>query len=610
MNLRPTLILALAVLLLSAAGASAGTYHVVACDAAPDGASNNAWTYGESAAGRFEHGDGCSGAQGTEYAGLFVREDLTQNSNIPVGTNAYWTFQAPAATTITGFQYSRHLRTYLDDGWRAELRADGTVLEDCVVPSDSDECDRGDVGGTATAFSGLSASQLQFGARCTPISPATSCTDGSSLQRVTATAYGLDVTITDPDAPVVSDLGGTIVGGGWLRGAQSVSSRARDASGIDRLELVRDAATVLTDDRSCDYTLPAPCSSPGADTAASWASVDTTTWPDGNHAIAARASDAAGTTASTPTVTVQIDNTPPTPPTVAADDSWSRAADARWTWTVPEEADRAPIDRVEVETCHADSCAVDTVSSDAGSHTFTRVVDDGTTSVRIRHRDLAGNQGEWSAPAIARRDRTAPPAPTLGTPTRAGSGRYRVNVDTADPGPAPLAGLAGKACSVKTSSCRTLTAHSLAEMVSPKLAPGRWGLRVHAVDAAGNAGPDGEANITVPRRRPELKLTKVRATRTRVIARGTVARSATGRIRVDLVAGAVKRSRTARVRKGTFRVTFTRPLTAVHRLRLRARYGGDMTYRPAHRSRTLRVGPVHSGAGADPSAPPSLSQPR
>ena len=610
MIFRPALILALAVLSLSAAGASAGTYHVLACDAAPDGAANNAWTYGESAAGRFEHADGCSGPQGTEYAGLFVREDLTQNSNIPPGTNAYWTFQAPAATSITGFQYSRHLRTYLDDGWRAELRSDGAVLEDCVVPSGSDECDRGDVGGTATVFSGLSASQLEFGARCAPISPATSCTDGSSLHSVIATAYGLDVTITDPDAPGVSALGGALVAGGWLRGAQSVSFRARDASGIDRLELVRDTDTVLTDDRLCDYTLPAPCSNPGADTQASWTSVDTATWPDGSHAIAARASDAAGTTASTPTVTVRIDNTPPTPPTVASDDSWSRSADATWTWTVPEEADRAPIDRVEVETCHADTCAVETASSDAGSHTVSRVVDDGTTNVRIRHRDAAGNQGEWSAPAIARRDRTEPPAPELGTPTRVGSGRYRVNVDTADPGPAPLAGLAGEACSATTNSCRTLTAASLSAMVSPKLAPGRWELSVHAFDAAGNAGPDGEAKITVPRRRPQLKLTKVRATRTRVIARGTLARSASGRIRVDLIAGEVTRSRTVRIRKGAFRVTFARPLTAVRRLRIRARYGGDQAYRPAHRSRTLRVGASHRGSGADPSAPPSLEQPR
>lgn len=587
---RPFSILRLLCTLLAASAistpADAATFTVASCDAAPDGATNNAWVFSTSAPARFDHGDGCAQPGGDEYAGLYVQDTLGQSNNISGGTFAYWSFSAPVGTTVSTLTYSRHLRTYLDDGWRAELRTENTVAEDCVVPSVGDECDRGAAGGTSTTFPGLSASVLRVGVRCQPVAPATTCTPGSSLHSVVAALYGTTVSINDPTAPEFSSLGGELATGGWHRGTVNVSFSAQDSTGLSRLALLRDGGSVLTDQRTCDFTKPAPCDSPGASAPARWSTVDTATWPDGPHAVSGQAADAAGNVNSTPAITVRTDNTAPAIPVPSTDTAWSNRQDATWTWTIPGEPGRAPIEQIEYEICHEGACETATIPPTGSDIVITRGVEAGTTTLRARHRDAAGNVSDWSAPVFVRRDRTAPRAPSLATPKRASDGSYRIPIGLTDPGPAPIETLAGSACRVG-GGCHSVRSSSPSEALTEALTPGRWIVRIHTVDEAGNVGADAEAQIRVPRLPARLKLARVRVTRFRVTIAGQLAQAATGRVRLTVLARRKQRGHTVAVRRGSFRGSLRRFGARGTRLRVRVRYLGDETYAPASRGRKI-----------------------
>ena len=408
---RPVLAVILTVLTWGAAGpaatASAATYTVTSCDDAPDGSTNNAWTPPQ-ASSIFQFGNGCADAPGGEYAGLYVRENLAFNAAIGAQQSAYWTFTAPPGTTVSSVTYSRHLRTYADESWLAEFRAGNGTLESCRIPVPVDSCDRGQQGGSPVTFGGLAAPTLRVGARCDPVAPDTTCTDGGTLQSVTTTLYGATVTVEDPTVPTPGVLGGALASGSWLSGTKAASFSATDATGIDRLQLLKGPTVLLDDDRACDYTRPAPCSSPGASTPAAWTPLNTATLPDGPQTLTAKATDAAGN-AATAALDVKIDNTPPAAPTPSADFSWSSASTATWTVPIATEPDRAPIDRVDVELCTDGSCSTEQLTPTGSVQTVTRAVGEGTSTLRARLRDQAGNLGTWSTTVAVRRDRTAPP---------------------------------------------------------------------------------------------------------------------------------------------------------------------------------------------------------
>ncbi|MFP5372963.1 MAG: hypothetical protein ACLGI3_19780, partial [Actinomycetes bacterium] len=343
-----------------------------ACDHAPDGATNNAWVYGETVAARFDHGNGCADAPGGEYGGLYVRETFNTAGNVPGGAAAYWTLIAPSGTTISAITYARHLRTYSDATWRAELRADDVVLEGCQVPPLDEWCHLGSTGGSSRTFSNLAANVLRVGARCAPSSPETTCTDGSTIHSVTAVVYGATVTINDPEAPTVGSLGGTLTDGGWLRGTRTATFSAGDETGIAQLELVRDGHAVRTDARTCDPTRPAPCANPGATTFAAWEPIDTATWVDGTYTLTGRARDAAVNPAAGAPVTVRVDNNAPLPPaTLTADtgSGWSSQADRTLNWTIPD-GEVAPVTAASVRLCRQGAGCT---TSAAGSPTSTTV---------------------------------------------------------------------------------------------------------------------------------------------------------------------------------------------------------------------------------------------
>src|SRR3954469_5111471 len=81
--------------------ALAGTYTVTACEAAPDGHSNNSWWQGSSGWGYYTV-TGCPNDAGGNRQGMLAMSGLGGD----VGTMGLWTagwtrFDAPAGTTIT-----------------------------------------------------------------------------------------------------------------------------------------------------------------------------------------------------------------------------------------------------------------------------------------------------------------------------------------------------------------------------------------------------------------------------------------------------------------------------------------------------------------------------
>src|SRR5215210_1316450 len=75
--------------------AHAGTYDVLACDAAP-GAVNHSWDFETSDATRAEDVTSCP-SSGT-YSGLLAQTKLN-TPGVPVGAFAHWIVRAPSGTT-------------------------------------------------------------------------------------------------------------------------------------------------------------------------------------------------------------------------------------------------------------------------------------------------------------------------------------------------------------------------------------------------------------------------------------------------------------------------------------------------------------------------------
>lgn len=596
---------AVATVMLTGATASfAGSYEVLSCKAAA-GNLNAAWSFVETGpAGQLQHGDSCAGSG--EFGGLWVYDNLSAGaSNGDV--SGYWRFDAPPTTTITGFSYSRYLRTYDDPDWRSEVRrADGATFESCDVPAGTGPyCMRGTSGGVAAAFT-ADTTRLEVGVRCATGSSSLYCINGASIHKAQATLYGATVTIDDPLAPQAGALTGSLFAGGWVRGTRSAAMTGADATGIQSLELMRDGATnVKASSFSCDYRVPAPCP---ASASSAWSNVDTTVLSDGTHAFSGVARDAAGNTQAA-SADVRVDNTAPVAPIgLTADAAWSSQAVGRTvSWSLPG-GQVAPIGTAQVTLCRERGSCFTPSASTTGS-TF-GLPSEGRWVASVRLVDAAGNVGAAGEVPVGY-DAGSPSAPALGTVEPAGGNAYRMPVDTTgDPGPAPITSVQGEACPVAGGACSALTGSgappTAATFELP--GPGDYAISARGIDAAGNVGATASETYTVPsgptpsatatpsvtagpsatptatpatpRIRPMLKVTRAQLTRRRVAVRGVVSKGGTGRVAVRLAARGRAITKSVKVRSGTFVVTVrldTR-LRGIRHARLRVRYGGDARY--------------------------------
>jgi hypothetical protein len=329
--------------------------------------------------------------------------------------------------------------------------------------------------------------------------------------------------------------------------------------------------------------------------------VDTRFLPEGTSAVEGMALDTAGNRGASSSTTVHIDNTAPVAPTISGEGAWSSSPDGTWSWSVPAESDRAPIVAVQVERCLGGECAIEDLGAkDFGAPvSYSRHLPEGVSTLRARHRDAAGNFGEWSDAAALRSDRTAPSLElSVGSQTAVEGVRIEPGVSASD----ALSGVAQVRLESRVDGGTWQPAWGGAS--------GRRGerlqFRASATDRAGNATAwrvSPEIQIVEPpfatpalgpaaKDRARVAFTSVRLTwsRGRLVIRGRLSPNAiTGTIRVTTG----RRTARARIRNGRFTVR----IKAIGK-RVRLAYPGDAAHLPT--ARNLRI-PRRARAAARPS---------
>jgi hypothetical protein len=290
--------------------ASAASYDVLVCHAAP-GNANHAFTeVVNDNPSRLQTVDNCASTE--QYTGGLYAGDLPGvGFDTPEGQQVLWRMTAPAGLAITRWQSVPYVRNLTDPGWTTFFRAgDGTVLLACKASGTN--CLNGfDFDASPGTFVDWTfyATSIEFGSRCDV--GTTSCGNGAgSLMYSLATLRSAKVTVTDNEQPTVANVAGTLLTGGTLSGSKTVTFDAADASGISEVRLYIDGAQVQASSLTCDFTYAKPCS----DVIGRSFTVDTSTLADGPHTVAVGAVDAAGNLRQTSTMSFATDNAPVTPP--------------------------------------------------------------------------------------------------------------------------------------------------------------------------------------------------------------------------------------------------------------------------------------------------------
>ena len=316
---------ALTLSLLAPAGAQAGTYDVVSCNAPGANGRNNSLEY---AAASYDpqHNAVVGGwyeADGTCADGLIARSRTVDGTVAKWLTWADWSFVAPEGTDIvamTSWRFAEardsggddpNTLTDESDRWRAEV-LDGTTGaaldgpaggDTCGHPGGVDSCNLGVPGGSAQTHPRIITRSLHWRVSC--VGPIGDCpTSFYAYPLATMVVYGTRVTLQDTSAPQAS-LGGPLFSPGWHKPTETVTYSASDNSGI-RSATIAAGATTGSDNRPCDFTYKVPCSN-----ATNRALQFDGLLADGQYPIQLTVTDAAQNP-RTVTARVAVDGTPPT----------------------------------------------------------------------------------------------------------------------------------------------------------------------------------------------------------------------------------------------------------------------------------------------------------
>jgi hypothetical protein len=310
--------------LLAPAGAQAGTYDVVSCDAPGANGRNNSLAY---EVGSFD--PQYAGQVGEWYEadascadGLIARSRTVDGTVAKWLTGARWSFTAPAGTEIVGVSSWRFAEArdsggddpntgLVDEGdhWRAAV-VDHTN-QPIGGPAGGETCNHGvgiafcnvGVPGGERRDHRLLASKVSWVVDCVGEITGGCPTSYANYPLATMVVYGTRVTLRDDSGPKAS-LAGPLLAPGWHKPTDAVVYSASDNSGIRTATLTAGAATA-TDARSCDFTHRVPCSNASAHPLRFNAPV-----PDGRYPIRLTVTDAAGN-ARTVDAPVAIDGTAP-----------------------------------------------------------------------------------------------------------------------------------------------------------------------------------------------------------------------------------------------------------------------------------------------------------
>jgi hypothetical protein len=307
---------ALALVLVSAAPASAGDYTVQSCK--EESGSPVYPTDGWRPIGRVTAetiGDACF-----RGGSLFAR---LPGGSYPVGTYVGWRFDAPAGTEIVGYRISRSATAgtpsagnaapiyYL--AWPALVASD--IRERCFQPTCSalgrrDRAVPENIIGPPAPMTAVRA--LHFVAQCGGAAGQT-CLDADSppgTDTVRFDIHAARITLRDLAAPTVGALSGPLAERGRTHsGTTTVTARATDAgAGVASFTLEVDgrpvAGAAAPGCAAAPYTSPTPCPTDIGQTL----ELDTTKLGFGRHTARVVARDASGNATASPSVGLRVDN--------------------------------------------------------------------------------------------------------------------------------------------------------------------------------------------------------------------------------------------------------------------------------------------------------------
>lgn len=363
-----------------ASDASAGTYPVVACDAAPGGA-NNSW---KGAAGAGMVATTACPTRGDANRGLVVRSG--PRGRVARGASARMTFTAPGGTTLAGIEYRlRGGRTSRD--WAIGLLGDGgRVVAGCRAGSGPRRCRLGG-GRRSTPLRGDRTVRLEI--RCVARG---GCAAGSRRHPAARAALrSVVVRVEDRSLPRLDGTAGDLLTDDWQRGTRTVEVRASDPGGIRSAALVVDGVMRSSWSRDCDFTRLVPCGR----SASRPFGLDTATLPDGAHSLTLRVADSAGNV-GVRSRTIRVDNRAPLPVGHARvlGGEATRATnsfDVRWT---PPPGQVSPIVATHYSLCRVgdpDACVPGVRLGGASGLDDLRVPARGDWRLRAWLQDAAGN---------------------------------------------------------------------------------------------------------------------------------------------------------------------------------------------------------------------------
>jgi hypothetical protein len=514
------LVLAAIGVALSAPAASAGTFEVVACDAAP-GFANNSWRSDVTHGGMTTFVACPSGDN--QYLGLGARNNYYPSGwTVPGGAAARWLFEAPGDTAIVGIR-ANALFEQRDHRWQVGLSNGSQLLEGCAWSS----VDSGGSCGAAmyaANYLAVPPSRVLYTEVFCPVGP---CPVGGGSYWAWASVTYAAVTVDDETQPSIGSLGGDLWTDRWIGGTRRVTFDATDNTGVKEVRLLIDGRQRAQSGQGCDPTAMACPNWPGA--TLDVATADGT--PDGKHQLTLQAVDR-GDNVATLSRDVRIDNTPPAAPrdlAVADGDGWRAANAFTVRWTNPPQT-AAPIAGAEYRLCRSGSttdCVAGSKSaSDIHELSGLPVPKPGDWTLTLWLRDEAGNaRSETAAPPVHMRMDPDPPTVAIAPPDPEDPARVSVvGADTTSGIARGEIELRRRGATAWRSVPAELTPAGFAGVLDDEhLKDGVYELRAHAWDGAGNERSSEQrsdnqpATLTLPLR---IKTSMRVGERHRVRARG------------------------------------------------------------------------------------------
>lgn len=376
-----TVALAMAALGAAAAPASAGTYSVRQCNSTGSAVGigsppDQDWQDNQPAPA-FVHTNNCLNAT----PGLIVTNGSLVDP-VPDGLSGTWTLDAPGDTVFTSF--SGVFESSLSNGFvRAAKVLNGATIV-ASLPA----------GNPATLSHTGAATQVSVRLECPSGGPDCGISPTSTL-----TGRDFAYTLNDQQVPGAPVLGGTLFGGGWLRGTVQGTWSATDAGGgVRRANLQISGQPDNVDAASCainpndmsSYSRKVPCP-----TQASGAfTLNSTALADGQHVANVVAADVGDNEATTST-NLRVDNTPPGPPLNIH--LTSQTGDrVNVAWGLPPQAPGSPIAAYRYKLGSAPTSPGDGQLVQSGSLTGlgNLQIPAGTSKLYVWLRDEAGNTGD------------------------------------------------------------------------------------------------------------------------------------------------------------------------------------------------------------------------